>query len=555
MSAYIKTRVELIRIFSMNPFSRPVLLVSLGVLLLGVTSALYIALAPSLAHQEFDSLSYAYSVEINGISSIWGNHPLGHLIQNTTFILAKILGYGGRALTYFQIVNGVIGGIAIASFFGLGVLVFKFSVPNALGLAVLLGASYSAWHFAGTADIYNLSVLIQILALGSLVNDTLVTNRRYLIVSGVLVGLSILAHQLNITIIVAALVLATNEYRTAKIKLATFLGSLATTFVIGYSLLGYIATSSLSPQKILSWMRGYIGDPTYGKSLAFENVPIAFSNAVEAVVHIGWSTQAQIARILLVGLLLLPIAFGVLQARVIMESKQRRIIAACLLQCFVGWLLIFWWEPPPYNLKYWMLTFVPFLVATGYFAENLRGRLSGITLSLPRYPKTLGNIVFASYLPLLGISLLLFNLKFGIINEHGADIVFQEAINLWLEHSNTDDILIPDDHLVPILAYWNRRPNTLNLHTLLMMSPDSPDRLDGLRKTIEDALCSNKAVLFTPAAIDFHPDPFLSAERVTRNDLHLLFDEFDREETFSYVNSIDGKRTSVYRLSGLAPCR
>lgn len=121
-------------VFSKSPHTRLVLMAVLSVLLLGVTSALYIAFAPSLGYQEFDSLSYGYSAEINGIRSMWGNHPLGHFIQNITFIIIKMLGYGGRALTWFQIVNGITGGIAIALFFTLGVFVFRIAIPNAFGL-------------------------------------------------------------------------------------------------------------------------------------------------------------------------------------------------------------------------------------------------------------------------------------------------------------------------------------------------------------------------------------------------------------------------------------
>ena len=48
---------------------------------------------------------------------MWGNHPLGHFLLNSAYGLARGLGYDGRALPLFQLINSLLSGVTVAVFF------------------------------------------------------------------------------------------------------------------------------------------------------------------------------------------------------------------------------------------------------------------------------------------------------------------------------------------------------------------------------------------------------------------------------------------------------
>src|SRR5574342_374514 len=164
-------------------FSRKVNL-AISFLLFISFSSLYLFFPPDLASQPWDSLQYGYSAEVDGIRSIQGNHPLGHLIFFTAFTIAKQLGYDGRALTVSQVTNGVLGGLLIALFFVVLVTIVKVRTQYALGFPLLLGMSYSFRFFAGTGDIYHFSMLFSLLTLTSLIYQVTLKNHAFPILSG-----------------------------------------------------------------------------------------------------------------------------------------------------------------------------------------------------------------------------------------------------------------------------------------------------------------------------------------------------------------------------------
>ena len=152
---------------TLEKLRNPVKIGAAPFLLFSGFSLAYIFLAPNVFQQDWDSLMYAYWAEINGIRSIWGNHPLGHVLLNPIYVLLTSLGFQGRALPVFIACNGLAGGMAVALFFSLlrriGIE-FWFS----LGYAVVFGASYALWRLSGSADIYSISVLFLLSAWMSL---------------------------------------------------------------------------------------------------------------------------------------------------------------------------------------------------------------------------------------------------------------------------------------------------------------------------------------------------------------------------------------------------
>jgi hypothetical protein len=522
-------------------------------LLLFAFSGLYHFLSPNLASQPWDSLSYAYSAEVNGISAIWGNHPLGHVIFSMLFSLVKRLGYQGRALTIFQTTNGILGGLIIAIFFVLLVSIIKVRVPYALGFSLVLGASYGFWFFAGTGDIYHFSILCSLFAWTTLVYEVTLRNGRFPLWSGFLTGLSILFHQLNIMLIPVglALILFTpnpgNQAKRIKIKKITlFIAITSAVAASGYLSLGYAVTSSFSVQRITGWMRGYFGDPTYGRYLNTDVFKTAWMTISQAVMFAPQNKAIFISRSLLAFFVLI-ILFG-LFANKALEGRKRAIMVASSLECLITWPLILWWEPQ--NPKFWLLTLVPFFIFLALSFEAVAIRLRDRT---PDLDKGLGPTI--NLLPLL-VGALILAMNVQHINGTQDSVAFQEALNVWVENSSQEDVLITAGDLIPHLRFWGSRPNTVYLYRSLQASQASPDDFSDLRNEINQALCTHHTVLITPAASEYVTDSQLSLVSVSRGDLRSFLDKNVQKGkiAFWYRDLFDGRLLPVYIVKNVSAC-
>jgi hypothetical protein len=516
-------------------------------------TSLYLVRAPDLAAQPWDSLAYTYSTEVDGIRSIWGNHPLGHVIFFTTFTLAKQLGYDGRSLTTSQITNGILGGMIIAIFFFALISIIKIRMQNALGFSLVLGSSYGFWFFAGTGDIYHFSILISLLAWILLAYEIIFAGYTFPFLSGILTGLAILSHQLNALLIPTGMVLillgpdSGNQSKKVKIKqIAIFLGASIAMAFLGYLLLGFIATGSLSLARVIGWMRGYFGDPTYGRYLGAGSLMTAWLTISQAVLFDPQNTPVWLSSGIL-SLLGLMMLLG-LWSNKVLDRKKRAILIASALECLLTWLLILWWEPQ--NPKFWLLTLIPWMIVLALSFEaieiRIRNRLARFGIILGYIGKTVPFII--------GIILLSINLRY---TDNRADVAeFHEAMDIWLDNSNPDDVIITAGDLIPHLRYWGKRPNTIFLYRSLQASQDSTDSFHELRKQINQALCMHHTVLITPAASAYVPDSELSLVGVTREKLRSYLNETARqgEIAFWYRDVFDGKLLPVYALTGHEAC-
>lgn len=537
---------------------RQVILI-LSSLLLIFFAMLYVVLSPNLAYQPWDSLDYAYSTEVNGITMMRGNHPLGHVLLFLAFFLSKHLGYAGRALTVFQIANGIFGGLTVALFFAMLVYLLKLSPLRAVGFSAILGASYGFWFFAGTGDIYIIALMLSLFAWACLIYEITLRNDPFPIVAGLFTGLAVLSHQLNVMLIPVGitLILLTplekNQARKVKIKqMVAFVASASVAVVLGYFLLGYVATSSFSPLYILGWAQGYFGDPSYGRYLNLEYFSTALFTATQAIL-VFLSDKTDFIRSGLLALFLFLMLLGLITNKALDGYKQS-ILKAAALQCLLTWPLIFWWEPQ--NLKFWLLTLLPWVISLALSFEAVeaktRTQLSKFSLDQRRA---------ASFVPLfMGILILSINTRYGMLNQHndqsGDSVAFQQAMEAWLSHSNSDDVLITAGDLVPDLLFWGKRPDTVNLYRSLQVSQVSSDHFYDLRKTIDQALCKHHTVLLTPAASEYIPDDQLSVVNVSREDLRSFFNEYTKQGAFSfwYKDIFDNKQLPVYVIKEAGSC-
>lgn len=522
-------------------------------------AVLYIALSPNLANQPWDSLDYAHSTELIGIRSMRGNHPLVHLLMYFAFAFAKSLGYAGRALGIFQVSNGLAGGMIIALFLTLLIYILKIRLSAALGFAIVLGASYSFWFFAGSGDIYTVSILVALLAWLALILEITDEVRPFLFVSGTLVGLSILAHQLEVILIPAGLALIFFEPdpggNTVRLKIqqaATFIGTATAVTALGYLVLGHIATQTWSLPYILGWMRGYFGDPSYGRYLSSQYLSTAWMTASQAVL-IFPPNRAALLWDVLIDFLIFLMLLGLLSLRAL-DGRKRSVLIAVALQCLLTWPLIVWLEPQ--NPKFWLLTLPPWIIFLALSFEAIEAR---VRKWLPRIGHGFERIAGIAVL-ITGIGILAINLQYGMLNVHSPEsensTAYNAAMDSWLSHSRPNDVLITAGDLVPGLLFWGNRPNTVNLYRSLQAGVSSGNDFSDLYQKINQALCNHQAVLLTPAASRYIPDNLLSVLNVPRGNLQAFFDDYSGREdfAFSYRDLMDGRQIPVYALSGTGEC-
>jgi hypothetical protein len=522
-------------------------------------AALYIILSPSLAYQPWDSLDYAHSTELIGIRAMRGNHPLVHLLLYFIFTFAKRLGYQGRALGIFQVSNGLAGGMIIAFFLILLIYGLKIRVSAALGFAIVLGASYNFWFFAGSGDIYTVAMLMALLAWMSLIYEITRESRPHLFLSGILVGLSILAHQLEVIMIPVGLALIffarDPGWSTIRLKIkqaVIFVVTASAVTALGYLVLGRFATETWSLPYIIGWIRGYFGDPSYGRYLSSQYLSTAWVTASQAVL-IFPPNRAALLWDVLIDFLILLMLLGLLMHRAL-DRRKRSVLMAAALQCLLTWPLIVWWEPQ--NPKFWLLTLTPWVI---FLALSLEAIEAMVRKWLPLIELGFERIGGLAVL-ITGIGILSINLQFGMLNVHNPEsensTAFNAAMDSWLSHSRPNDVLITAGDLVPDLLFWGNRPNTVNLYRSLQAGVSSGNDFSDLRQKINQALCNHQAVFWTPAAVRYIPDNLLSVLNVPRGNLQAFFDDYTGREdfAFSYRDLMDGRQIPVYALSGAGDC-
>jgi hypothetical protein len=515
-----------------------------SVLLFSAFSLTYLATAPSLRHQQWDSMSYGHACEVEGIRQLWGNHPLGHLVLCSVFEVARMFGYAGRALPIHKAVNSLLGGATATVFLLILYKGLRISLTRAAACTVILGASYGYWHFAGTADIYIVAVLLEILAWTAIVRA--LTSGASGLVGGVLSGLAILAHQLNgalLVVGVASLVsgVTARGRRAVVVGLGSLLLSTSLTVVTGYVLLGYLHLGHLSPTGLVSWIVGYGIDPTYGGRLRIGSVKSAVGAAVHTVIAHG-DGLAELARLAVLLATAAAIVFGIAFSRKAMRGAPS-ILVPSMAQCAVGFVAVLSWLPSTVG-KFWLLMLPAGIITLAYAAE-------GAEVGLRRHvPEREAWHAINVGLCLLAIFVVLFNGTFAILREARRDPVFERSLQLWLQHSRPEDVLLTGTgrgHLTACLRYWEHRTNTLHLYRALQESMDPTDRFGSLRTTINTALADGRAVLVAPVAAEHLSADELRLLALSRDDVRRFFAEYLSEgPVFQYQEN--GILTPVHRL-------
>jgi hypothetical protein len=480
---------------------------------------------------------------------MWGNHPLGHAVQCGAYLLARRAGYDGRALPVLKIASGTAAAAAVAAFFivlftGLGI-----DRLRAAGWAAVLGSGYGFWRFAGTADVYSLSLFLLIVAWGSIVRTFLQPSTALMAAAGVLAGVATLAHQLNGVLLAAAaigllpLVLFKGRgSRRLVVSLTALSIAAGSTVVVGYLLLGSLATGSSSSARIVGWARGYAGDPTYGRFMTLQGLTYAVYAVGETLMRSTSRWPAELLR-RMVGAACIALPFiGALWIRRL-PGGSRTIALSCGLQCLAGWLLIIMWEPGLVG-KFWLLTLPAVLVWLEYAVQGLESRGVHAGGALRAAPLALGAFLLA------------FNWSLTMRHERRPDQVFEGSLQLWLERSRQDDVLIEAGRFTAHLRFWGARSNVVNLYRSLQNSGSATDPFAQLRGTIDGALRQGRPVLFAPGLSSYFTEDRLAVVGTNRRDLERFFERYRWDgPLFEYQESAGGPIKPVYRLRAAGPSR
>ena len=500
----------------------------------GVAVALWLAFsacygwtAPSLAYQHWDSLEYAHVVESLRVEAVWGNHPLGHLVQQGTYRGARAMGYTGRAMPLLQALGAVVTAGAIAWFFVLLATTLGLGRMRAAGWAVLLGSTWGLAHYAGTADIYGLALLTLVLGWHGLTSLAAVPSVRRALGAGVLIGIAGLTHQFAVVVIAAA---AAAFVRRLGVRYAAWLAAATgMTLVAGYVGIAWLVTANDTPSEIIRWIRGYGSDPTYGQFFTPIGAVMGIASLAQTV--LGWTASAILSVVRYALLALAVVLFaGLLPADGDRPAFHRHLTRAALAACVVGWLLIVWWEPG--NRKFWLLT------------------LPGVVLVMAGRRPRASSPSTAVFPMLLGVVWLVFNLSAGLRYEHRPNVAFEDGLEAWMAHTAPDDLIFENSDFTAHLLLWAERPHTANIYRLLQGSPDPEDPYAGVRALIETAWTEGRDVLFAEGLSPYYSDMRLEVVGTTRAELAAFFDGYRREgPVFEYRASEREDFTRVYRLT------
>jgi hypothetical protein len=511
---------------------------AVGAVLFTLFALAYAWAPPSLERQHWDSLEYAHACEVRVIqATMWGNHPLGHLLHCGVFKAARRLGYSGRALPVLQVVSAVIGAAAVAALFTGMTRVIGASRLRAVSGAVVLGGAYGFWRHAGMGDIYGLSMLTLIVAWGLIVAALERPSHARGARAGIAFGVAALAHQLGGLVLVVGMLglLPLLGRRWARPALATFVVTAAATTVIGYVAAGVFRYHNrLLPRAILAWIVGYGSDPTYGRALTLDRVSLAIRGLSATLVRDAEFASLTVVVAAAAGAALLVVsAVGIPR----LFPRLRTIALACALQCLAIWPLVTWWEPHHVG-KFWLLT-LPALVMWGDLA--LVGVAQGARATM--WTRVLRD------LPLLAGMLVLLNTASVMAVYRRSDPAWERALTGWVTHSAADDVLIENGGLTAHLRFWGERPGTVNLYRIIQATGADPDRFVKLRALIDDTTRNGHAVLFDPGLSTYLTDDRLGVIGTTRREVEAFLDRYPREgPLFTYQESSTAPVRSVYRL-------
>ena len=508
---------------------------------------MYIITSPALVHQHWDSLEYPHNCETRAPKTIWGNHPLGHVALCGAYRIASAAGYDGRALPFMSVANALVGATTVVTFMwvlhGLGIRRLR-----AVAWSLVMAGTYGFWLYAGTADIYGLSLLTMLIAWIALLRAAGDPRATRYAAAGIAVGVAVVTHQFNGPLLLAAFIAlyafpATGRSRP-RLQWVALLGAISAAIVVsGYFGIGVIATQSTAWDDLQRWFIDYGADPTYGRSFNLVGLAKAMWTAGDTLLRVTWTAPGMAVRMLILIPMIVVLGAGIL-ATPLATGRLRAAAISALAQLAVGVPLIWWWAPDHVG-KWWLLMLPAFVVVQATGVEVLEGWIERRRSTTDR--RRIGPFDVPALA--LAIACLVFTGAVTMRAMHRTDVAFDDALAKWGSHTRPDDVTIESD-VTAHLLFWTKRPNALFLYRTIQASQAAPDRFTVLRSIIDRALREGRGVFYVPGVANGFQEADLQLVGVTRDDIDRFFDGYGKEgPVFRYRPKEGLSEREVYRLT------
>src|SRR5688572_11400241 len=129
------------------------------------------------------------------------------------------------------------------------------------------------------------------------------------------------------------------------------------------------------------------------------------------------------------------------------------------------------------------------------------------------------------------------------------NVVFERSLDLWIEHSQPDDVIFETGRFTAHLLFWGRRPGTANVYRLLREGHRMGDPYAPLRALVERARREGRSVLFAPGLSDYYSDDRLGVVGTDVRSLVSFFESYRWDgPVFEYQEDVGLQSKAVYRL-------
>ncbi|MFC1878510.1 hypothetical protein ACFLZW_01225 [Chloroflexota bacterium] len=314
----------------------------------------------------FDALAYVhmahYGLLDRYMPMVHPHHILYHPLSFIFYRFWQILGWQGNAILPLQILNALLSTIVILLFYRL--LQKLTNIGLAFGIAILLSVTNAYWYFSTEVEVYILSLLFLVaLFYWITVSPTSPRTSSHDIITGLLLGLAILAHQTNtlfFPIILAGIWMSPTRWNQ-KAKSLFQIGLTASILVIAAYGVGISALEIKTVLGILTWSTGYAHMDAWGQWWGFQN---NFNQALfgiqRSIVAILKDPSIFVDWLTIIGLLL--VAWGAYR-------NNRKIASYCILWVVIYGAFFLWWEPA--NFEFWLAVLPPILLMSALAISRL----------------------------------------------------------------------------------------------------------------------------------------------------------------------------------------
>jgi len=180
-----------------------------------------------------DAFSYAYQVENNGVEWLYHPHHLLYgAVSKDLYNGARLLGYSGGAYDMLRLISAICGAGAILIFFRFCYKRFSMRPVSSLLCSGLLLFSYGFWRYAAEAEVIVPAAFMMLLAIYFAVAPDKPLSQ--VAVAGVLCGVSVLFHILNVIPVFLAVPLfyaIQREWKEMLMHLASALAVVAVAYL------------------------------------------------------------------------------------------------------------------------------------------------------------------------------------------------------------------------------------------------------------------------------------------------------------------------------------